>query len=270
MNPSLTGGLAPPQALTLKKAAKRPKPASQAIPKTKSAKVPKRRVNRFNGMTEEEVALRGLPDYLREGLDIVFIGINPSLAAAYSGKYYDGPGNHFWQALFLSGLIDKPMGPHDDYKLMDMGIGFTNVCPRTTRGVADLSKAEIAAGAVVLKEKLLKYRPKIAVFNGKSIYQVYSESKKFMFGRQPEPLDHEGSTWIWVMPSSSARCAQLPRAVDKVPFFSALIKFRDFLHGKTAEPDEAEIVFANVVLKNAPRRPKVKVEQEEPPAEDSI
>ena len=46
----------------------------------------KRMLNRFNGMSEEEVAKRGLPDYLKDNLDIVFIGINPSLAAAYSGK----------------------------------------------------------------------------------------------------------------------------------------------------------------------------------------
>ena len=47
----------------------------------------KRIVNRFNGMSEEEVAKKGLPDYLKHGLDMVFIGINPSMFAAYTGKY---------------------------------------------------------------------------------------------------------------------------------------------------------------------------------------
>ena len=75
--------------------------------KKKSRAATKRMMNRFNGMSEEEVAKRGLPDYLREGLDIVFIGINPSMFAAYTGKYYDGPGNHFWQALHLSGLLQE-------------------------------------------------------------------------------------------------------------------------------------------------------------------
>jgi G:T/U-mismatch repair DNA glycosylase len=32
------------------------------------------------------VLQRGLPDYLRHGLDIVFIGINPGLCAAYTGR----------------------------------------------------------------------------------------------------------------------------------------------------------------------------------------
>ena len=42
--------------------------------------------NKFNGMSEEEVSKRTLPDYLREGLDVVFIGINPSMFAAYTGR----------------------------------------------------------------------------------------------------------------------------------------------------------------------------------------
>ena len=100
-------------------------------------------------MSEEEVAKRGLPDYLKPGLDIVFIGINPSMFAAYTGKYYDGPGNHFWQALYLSGILSEPMSAVDDHKLLDLGIGFTNIVPRTTRGLSDLSRKEIADGAEV-------------------------------------------------------------------------------------------------------------------------
>ena len=46
---------------------------------------------------------RSLPDYLDHGMDIVFIGINPGLIAAYKQHYYAGPGNHFWKCLFLSG-----------------------------------------------------------------------------------------------------------------------------------------------------------------------
>ena len=101
----------------------------------------------------------------------------------------------------------------------------------------------------MLREKLCKFKPKVAVFNGKAIYEVYSGQKKFMFGRQPEPLN-DGATWLWVMPSSSARCAQLPRAVDKVPFFEALRKFRDYLTGRLHKIEDCEVVFANVSLRN--------------------
>jgi G:T/U-mismatch repair DNA glycosylase len=181
-------------------------------------------------------------------LDIVFIGINPSMFAAYTGKYYDGPGNHFWQALYLSGLIPEPMTAGDDHKLLKLGIGFTNIVARTTKGVADLTKKEINEGSAILREKLCRFNPKVAVFNGKAIYEVYSGQKKFMFGRQPQQLPGS-STWLWVMPSSSARCAQLPRVADKVPFFMALRKFRDHLHGLVPELDDSEVVFSNVMLK---------------------
>lgn len=50
---------------------------------------------------------------------------------------------------------------------------------------------------------------------------------------------------MWVMPSSSARCAQLPRAADKVPFYVALKKFRDYLNGVIPHMDESECVFAD-------------------------
>ena len=50
-----------------------------------------------------------------------------------AGRYYDGPGNHFWTALHLSGFLPRPMGPQDDESLLDLGIGFTNVVARTTR-----------------------------------------------------------------------------------------------------------------------------------------
>lgn len=50
---------------------------------------------------------------------------------------------------------------------------------------------------------------------------------------------------MWVMPSSSARCAQLPRAADKVPFYAALKKFRDYLNGVIPHIDESECVFAD-------------------------
>lgn len=52
------------------------------------------------------------------------------------------------------------------------------------------------------------------------------------------------------MPSSSARCAQLPRAADKVPFYAALKKFRDYLNGLITEIDESEMVFSEPRVKS--------------------
>ncbi|XP_075986990.1 thymine DNA glycosylase isoform X3 [Anticarsia gemmatalis] len=211
--------------------------------------------DRFNGMSEEEVSRRTLPDHLAENLDIIIIGINPGLFAAYKGHHYAGPGNHFWKCLYLSGLTREQMSADEDYKLLNFGIGFTNMVARPTKGSADLTRREIKEGSAILLEKLQTFRPKVAVFNGKLIYEVFSGKKDFCFGKQPDTIAGT-NTYMWVMPSSSARCAQLPRAADKVPFYAALKKFRDYLNGLVPHVDEAELVFPD----NTSRRPQEEME----------
>lgn len=117
------------------------------------------------------------------------MGINPGLFAAYKGHHYAGPGNHFWKCLYLSGLTSVQMTAEEDYKLLQYGIGFTNMVQRPTKGSADLTRKEIKEGSRVLLEKIRKYQPKIAVFNGKLIFEVFSGKKDFCFGKQPEPVE---------------------------------------------------------------------------------
>ncbi len=86
----------------------------------------------------------------------------------------------------MSGLVPEPLTADDDYSLLHYGIGFTNMVSRPTKGSADLTRREIKQGSQVLLEKLQKYQPKVAVFNGKLIYEVFSGKKDFPFGRQSE------------------------------------------------------------------------------------
>ncbi|KAA0193657.1 hypothetical protein HAZT_HAZT008333 [Hyalella azteca] len=229
---------------------------------------PRKKMDRFGGLEEEEVAKKTLPDHLKHGLDIVIIGINPGLFAAFKGHHYAGPGNHFWKCLYLSGLIPEPLGAEDDGSLLKYNIGFTNIVARTTRGSAELTRLEIKQGGEMLVSKLRFYRPRIAVFNGKGIYEIFSGKKDFQFGKQPEMFPHT-DTYVWVMPSSSARCAQLPRALDKVPFYSALRKFRDYLNGSVDHITEEEMTFAHVKLKNFKKEDKVVIEEDDEDDDDT-
>lgn len=52
------------------------------------------------------------------------------------------------------------------------------------------------------------------------------------------------------MPSSSARCSQLPRAEDKLPFYVGLRKLRDFVNGTLQSLNEAEITFPDIKIKD--------------------
>lgn len=219
---------------------------------------PKKKIDRFDGLSEEEVQkLYTLKDYLAMNLDIVFVGINPSLMAAHRGRYYAGPGNHFYKLLHESGLTPRFLSFEEDYKLLQYGIGLTNIVTRPTRSAADLKRTEIKEGASVVEEKLKLYKPKVAVFNGKCIYEVFANitsRSSFHFGLQPERIDNIA---IWVTPSSSARCAHFPRMIDKLHFYTGLKKYLQFLKGEISNVDEKEFQFEGKCKQSVPSTSKM-------------
>ena len=96
-----------------------------------------------------------LPDHLREGLDLLFVGLNPSQYSAEVGHYFANPRNRFWPAFNLSGLVAREVTAEEDATLLDDGIGFTDVAKRPTPMGSGLRAADFRQGAPVLKEKIL-------------------------------------------------------------------------------------------------------------------
>ncbi|XP_059392799.1 thymine DNA glycosylase, tandem duplicate 1 isoform X2 [Carassius carassius] len=232
----------------------------------------KRKVDRFKGMSEEEVMKKTLPDILIPNLDYVIIGINPGLMAAYIGRWFPGPGNHFWKCLFLSGFTEKLLNHMDDQSLPEKySIGFTNMVARATPGSKDLSSKELREGGKILVEKIKKFKPLIAVFNGKCIYEMFCRE---IFGKKPKTLEFglqphrvpDSETALYLMPSSSARCAQFPRAQDKVHFYIKLRELRDQLKGvaKPKEIEEVNYSFDLGLAKEDAKRMAIKEEQYDP------
>lgn len=227
------------------------------LKKAPTEKIDKQRkkINRFDGLTEEEVQKYTLPDYLEMNLDIVFVGINPSLMAAHRGRYYAGPGNHFYKLLHESRLTSRCLSYEEDHKLLQFRIGLTNIVARATKSSADLKRTEIKEGSKIVEEKLKLYKPKIAVFNGKCIYEVFAnKTDNFNFGLQPEKVDE---TAIWVTPSSSARCANFPRMTDKLHFFTSLKKYLQFLKGEIKDIDMKEFLFEGKCKQFIPQTSKM-------------
>jgi len=128
-----------------------------------------------------------LPDIVRPGLDVIFVGINPGKRSAQIGHHFGGANNHFWRLLYESGWTPRLFAPKEDARLLEHGIGLTNLAPRATRGVSDLTKDEMAAGGEALKDKLRSWRPKIACFLGKDPYAYYAKvaGARIQWGRQP-------------------------------------------------------------------------------------
>jgi len=140
-------------------------------------------------------------DKISKGLDILFIGYNPSLVSGEVGHNYANKNNRFWKILYEAGLTDRLYLPEEDSTLCKMGYGFTNIVARPTRAADEITREEYQAGREVLKEKILFYKPKIAFFVGKGVYLQYTQSKKADWGKQDKSMV-EGVI-DYVAPSSS-------------------------------------------------------------------
>ena len=182
-----------------------------------------------------------LPDYLREGLDIVFVGLSPSVLSARAGHYFANPRNRFWPAVNAAGLLPEPLTAQQDHRMLESGMGFTDIVKRPTRGVGELTTEEFRAGAPVLREKLLRYRPRIVCFHGLTLYRHYlryaegEDPRDVALGLQPHPI---GASRAFVVPNPSPANAAF-RLEDLVGWYRRLKELRDALRAgapSTAAP----------------------------------
>ena len=174
-----------------------------------------------------------LPDYLRNDLDIVSIGINPSLYSVEKGFAFARPGNRFWpvfNAAKLGPIALEPGRAALESLYRDHAIGFTDIVKRPTRSASELSIDDYRQGARVLHKKLLRYQPRIAWFQGKDAWKMFllhalDITRKVDTGLQEERL---GNTRVFVTPNpSGANPAANPAAL--LPHYLMLGKLRDQL-----------------------------------------
>jgi TDG/mug DNA glycosylase family protein len=163
-----------------------------------------------------------LPDLLRDGLMLVFVGINPSLFSVAQGHYFARKTNRFWPCVSRSSLstdVRRALGverlePIHDQLLPAHGIGFTDVVKRPTASAAEVGREEFAAGATALVAKLERYQPRVACFQGVMGYRPFaaalgSAERTLALGEQPLRL---GRTQVFVVPSPSAANAHFTPA----------------------------------------------------------
>jgi TDG/mug DNA glycosylase family protein len=176
-----------------------------------------------------------LPDLLREGLDVVFIGINPGLYSAAQGHYFARRTNRFWPAFSRSALSQAArcglglptLGPEHDAALLAYGFGFTDVVKRPTGNAAELAPGELAAAAPLLFEKLARHRPSVACFHGLTGYRPFArtvfpeEDGTLTLSEQPRRI---GETRIFVVPNPSPANAHFT-PTDQAGWYDRLAQF---------------------------------------------
>jgi TDG/mug DNA glycosylase family protein len=143
---------------------------------------------------------RTIDDVIAPGLAILFVGINPGLWSGATGFHFANPGNRFWRAIHLAGLVDRVLDPSDQRELLQSGIGIVNLVPRTTASAAELSRDELRAGGQALVRKLERYQPASVAFLGISTYKVAFDAPAIEIGPQPERL---AGARVWVLPNPS-------------------------------------------------------------------
>jgi TDG/mug DNA glycosylase family protein len=166
----------------------------------------------------------GIRDVVAPDLRALFVGINPGLRSAALGHNFAGKGNPFWRLLYASGLIPEPIEFAAERKLLEHGFGISNLCSKPTRSAAELTPAELAAGAKALERRVRRLRPRVVVLVGLTIYQqLYGRTATPGAGAKPETF---GGARLFVVPNPSGLNASYPGFEHKRVWFAAL---RDFL-----------------------------------------
>ena len=153
--------------------------------------------------TREQLAAaheRTVPDLIRPGLRVLFVGINPGLYTAAIGHHFGRPGNRFWPALHAGGFTPSVFSPFESTRLLELDLGITNLVKRATAMAHEVTTVELLAGAARLRRKIKRYRPEFAAVLGLTSYRIAFQNPMAVIGLQSEKI---GDTRLWLLPNPS-------------------------------------------------------------------
>jgi len=136
-------------------------------------------------------------------MKLVVIGCNPGERSARVGHYYAGRGNQFWPLLYDSGVLPEMLESKDDKRIIEFGMGLTDLVKRPTRGIEEINREEFAEGRILLAQKLEEFTPKVIAFNGKIVFERFAQ-RPCKLGLQKQLLY---GAHVFVLPSTSGQNA---------------------------------------------------------------
>jgi TDG/mug DNA glycosylase family protein len=161
---------------------------------------------RFTQVELQSFRNASLPDLVGARLKLLFVGINPGLWTAATQTHFAHPGNRFYPALRLSGIVDRdldrgePMSDEDRAYLIERGIGITNLVNRATARADELSPAELRAGRMRLEDFVALHHPAVVAVAGVTAYRVAFADPKAKLGEQTDRL---AGALVWAVPNPS-------------------------------------------------------------------
>jgi TDG/mug DNA glycosylase family protein len=118
--------------------------------------------------------------------------------------------------LFESGVVPEPFDYHDDKRVIEFGIGLTDLVKRPSKSSESLSREDFAEGRIVLSQKLEEYAPRVVAFNGRLTYEQFAQ-RKCKFGLQKEFLY---GARVYVLPATPG--PQAYSKSEKLQYFRKL------------------------------------------------
>jgi TDG/mug DNA glycosylase family protein len=164
-----------------------------------------------------------LQDVVADCPRVLLVGINPGLRSGAVGHHFAGNGNPFWRLLAAARLTPVLLDYAEDHRLAEFGIALTNLCPRTTRTAAELTRAEIVRGRATLARKIARWKPAVVAFVGVSLYAMYfGRAAGGGAGAKPETIS---GARVFVVPNPSGLNASYPGFAHKLVWFKKLRAF---------------------------------------------
>jgi TDG/mug DNA glycosylase family protein len=167
---------------------------------------------------------RPLRDVVCPNARVLLVGINPGIRSGTVGHHFAGNGNPFWRLLHAARLTPVLLEYAADQRLATFGIGLTNLCARTTRTAAELTRAEIVRGRATLARKIARWKPAVIAFVGVSLYPLYFGKRGAGGGPGAKPELISGAR-VFVVPNPSGLNASYPGFAHKLVWFERLREF---------------------------------------------
>ena len=147
-------------------------------------------------------AWRPVPDLAGPGLRLLFVGINPSIMSAETGFHFAHPGNRFYPALRVAGILpDDVRTPAEAAPvLVERGVGITNLVPRASVRADELDDDELRAGRGRVEKVVREHRPRVVAVVGITAYRTAFDDRAARPGRQEGRI---GDAELWVVPNPS-------------------------------------------------------------------
>lgn len=137
-------------------------------------------------------------------MKLVIVGSNPGEQSVRVGHYYAGRDNQFWPLLYESGVIPEPLEYRDDKRVIEFGIGLTDLVKRPTRSIEELERQEFAEGRILLSQKLEELTPTIVAFHGPVVFEKFAQ-RSCKLGLQKDSLY---GAKVFVLPAAEGKTAK--------------------------------------------------------------